>query len=182
MKKTAALLLALACILGLTACGAGTPAESADSQEISSVATANGFVLTLYADRASYSEEEEICLRATLEYTGKGDTVTIWHGEPYITFSITDGESFETGGLIMTILTSTELEKGKIYEFVYSKSGGYSEDDPDADFWRAFYEEEALKLPAGTYTVTVSGAFYLSERQLPEEKGPACSLTITVTE
>lgn len=182
IKRIAALLLCLACLAGLTACGGEKAAEEGAAGEISSTAEANGFVLTLYADKAGYRTDEEIHIRATLEYTGEGNSVTIWHGEPYISFSISDGKDFDSGGLQLAVLTSTRLEKGKVYEYGYTKSGGYSADDPDAAFWEEFYASDALKLPAGSYTVTVSGMFYLTEALRPEDKGPSASLQITVTE
>ena len=198
VKKLLILSLVAVCALTFVACAnQGTeeqglqqdfvPSQYVDigedfaSQEISNTATKNGFELTLYANKATYTVDEEINLRATLEYKGDEDSVTIWHGDPYLTFSITDGRDFQTGGLVMTILTSTELEKGKIYEFDYQKSGGFDTMGPDAEFWREFYQEESLKLPAGTYTVTANGNFHLSEQLRMEEKGPSCNLQIEVT-
>lgn len=198
MRKMIAFAMAAVCALSFAACDAQkdeetnlqqdfVPGQHVDvetdrvSQEISSTATKNDFELTLYADKAAYTVDEEINLRATLEYKGEKDAVTIWHGDPYLTFSITDGKDFKTGGVVMTILTSTELEKGKVYEFAYQKSGGFDTLAPDAEFWREFYQEESLKLPAGTYTVTANGSFHLSEQMRAEEKGPSCNLQIEVT-
>lgn len=197
MKKVLALVTVAVYIFGLAACAEQeqnenlqqdfVPGQYVDveadpaSQEISNTATKNGFELKLYADKAVYTVDEEINLRATLEYKGDKDTVTIWHGDPYLTFSITDGKDFRTGGLVMTILTSTELEKGKVYEFAYQKSGGFDTLAPNAEFWREFYAEDVLKLPAGTYTVTADGNFHLSDQLKHEEKGPSCNLQIEVT-
>ncbi|MBQ8238305.1 MAG: M56 family metallopeptidase [Oscillospiraceae bacterium] len=149
---------------------------------ISSSAMANGFEIKLYADQDTYTTDDEIKIWATLEYQGAGDTITIWHGDPYLTFSLSDGGDFNSGGLVHDILTSTTLQKGEVYRFEYAKSGGYSVNDSDADFWESFYQDPQLHLPAGTYTVSVNGLFYLSPDQLPEEKGPSCQLQITITE
>lgn len=65
--------------------------------------------------------------------------------------------------MFLDLLTSTILLKDKLYKFDYVKNGGYSEDDPKADFWRKFYQEENLYLPKGEYTVKVSGAFSIFE-------------------
>ena len=152
------------------------------SQQISSAASANGFEIKLYADRDYYHQSDAIHLWATLEYQGEGDTVTIWHGRPYITFSISDGADFNTGGMVATILTSTQLRKGEVYRFEYRKSGGYDPAAPDGEYWENFYQEEGLHLPPGTYTVTVNGAFSVSQEQRPGEQGPSCELEITVTQ
>lgn len=152
------------------------------SRQISSSASANGFEIRLYADQDDYTTSDEIHIWATLEYQGEGDTVTIWHGLPYITFSITDGADFNTGGMVATILTSTQLRRGEIYRFEFQKSGGYDPAAPDSAFWENYYQEESLHLPPGTYTVTVNGEFSISQEQRPDEQGPSCELQLTVTE
>lgn len=150
------------------------------TSEISSTCTANDFVLKLFADKASYTTDEAIQIWATLEYTGEKDAFTIWHGIPYISFSLTDGADFNVDGMIMTVLTSTELSRGEVYHFDYVKSGGFSADDPNAEFWEKFYQEEELRLPAGIYTVTVRGAFSLSEDVVNDDSGLSCQLQIKV--
>jgi hypothetical protein len=40
-----------------------------------------------------------------------------------------------------------------------TKSGGYSADDPDADFYRAFFSEPEVKLPAGVWDITAVATF-----------------------
>jgi len=148
--------------------------------QIEAEATENDFSLKLYADNSVYSTDETIKIWASLEYVGNLNSITIWHGDPYIVFSITDGAGFNSSGFINDILTSTELKKGELYHFDYVKSGVWDTQGPDADFWENFYQEEELELPAGTYTISVDGAFYLSEDILSAEKGPSCELQITV--
>ena len=150
--------------------------------QISSIATANGFEIRLYSEKTFYRMDEAVILWATLEYKGDGNRITIWHGEPYITFSVSDGGDFESGGVVLSVLTSTTLKKGQVYRYEFAKSGGYGETDPNADFWESYYRDPQLHLPAGTYTVSVDGGFYLSPEQHPTEKGPSCKLEITVTE
>jgi len=121
------------------------------------------FDLELYSDKEIYKTTEKINIWATLKYIGDNNQIKIWHGEPYICFYISDDEEFNIGGIICSILTSTILEKDKLYKFDYAKNGGYSEDDPKADFWKEFYSEKDLYLPAGEYTVKVWGHFSLME-------------------
>ena len=192
MKRIQVFTLAFMCMLVLVGCqgqqgreqtGAGETKDLVDSiaaAQIEAEATENDFRLKLYADDRVYHTDEAIQIWATLEYVGAEDTVTIWHGNPYIAFSITDGGDFRAYGVVHDILTSTELKKGEIYRFDYAKSGGYETQAPDADFWEEFFREDDLRLPAGTYTVSVNGAFYLSEQLQPAEKGPFCALQITV--
>ncbi|RCX11274.1 hypothetical protein DFR58_12647 [Anaerobacterium chartisolvens] len=121
------------------------------------------FELKLYSDKITYSTSDKINIWATLKYMGENDHIKIWHGEPYINFYISDGKDFNIGGIVNDILKSTELEREKLYKFDYSKNGGFSADDPRADFWEKFYSETYLYLPEGEYTVKVGAAFSLEE-------------------
>ena len=193
MKRNQVVLVCLLLLLAtlLSACaekekGIDLEAEgAAQAQRVE----ANDFEMTLYADQEICKSNEPIQIWATLRYTGKDDTATIWHGIPYMNFSITDGEEFNIGSQILTVLTSTELEKDKIYRFDYQKSGAWDANDPNASFWENFYQEQELLLPAGEYTVSVSGAFSLtSPLPAPAMTEPAtdsksdllCELTIKV--
>lgn len=121
------------------------------------------FRLILFIDKLKYKSNEKIDLFSTLEYTGLEKNITISHGLPYINYSISDGKDFNVRGVTATILTHTTLDKGKVYTFPYFKSGAFSEDDPDADFWRTFYSEKDLYLPPGNYTLAVYCNFSLTE-------------------
>ena len=185
-------ILVFVCLLALSGCqspqnqgqmetdGANSTASENTATQIEAETTENDFCMTLYADNSAYSTDDAIQIWATLEYVGSQRFAAIWHGDPYIVFSITDGEDFHVSGLVQYGLDRTILQKGQLYHFDYVKSGGYDTLAPDADFWREFYHEEELKLPAGTYTVSVEGEFYLSEDMRSAEKGPSCSLQITV--
>ena len=155
----------------------GTADESADgaAQDYSSL-----FELNLYTDKTIYSTTEKIKIWATLKYIGKDNHIKIWHGDPYISFYISDGKDFDTGGFVHDILMSTDLEKGKLYHFDYTKNGGYSADGPKAEFWRGFYAEEDLYLPEGEYTVKVATAFTLTEKQEKNASNLSKELKITV--
>ncbi len=145
MKKWRKLVLYMALSLCLTACAATSPpAQPGNEEENSGVAQANDFKMKLFSDKKVYKTTEDIKLWATLVYQGQEETVTIWHGLPYLTFNITDGKDFNLQGVIQTILTSTTLHQGEVYRTDYVKSGGWSADAPDAAFWEEFFREEAL--------------------------------------
>ena len=113
------------------------------------------FELKVYSDKTTYSTTDKIKIWATLKHTGKNSHIKIWHGDPYISFYISDGKDFNIGGLVDTVLISTELEKGKLYSFDYFKNGAYTADDPKADFWKKFYAEKDLYLLEGEYSIKV---------------------------
>jgi hypothetical protein len=143
---------------------------------------ADVFEMNLFSDKEVYKTTDTIQIWATLEYTGNNDTIKIWHGIPYMSFVITDGKNFTTGGMSQTILTSSILEKGEIYYFDYKKSGAWDPANPDASFWENFYNEKDLFLPAGEYTVILKGDFYLtfSDQGIEEYSGLLCELNIKI--
>jgi hypothetical protein len=128
--------------------------------------------MKFYYDKLEFSTEEKIDFLATLEYIGEEETIKIQHGIPYIDFLISDGKDFNIGGTVLTVLAVSTLNNGEIYAFPYKKSGGYSEDQPDAQFWREFFSQKDLYLPAGSYTVTLRPSFDI---QLPSSKGTSGS-------
>ncbi len=121
------------------------------------------FELNLYTDKQTYKTTDKIKIWATLKYIGNDNHIKIWHSNPYISFTITDGKKFETGGIFDDVLTSTILVKDKLYKYDYVKTGGYSEDDTNVDYWKKFYQEKDLYLPEGEYIIKVGGAFSLTE-------------------
>ena len=160
--------------------------DTAGKTEVSEVTADNDldynklFELELYSDKQLYKTTDKIKIWATLKYIGSNSQIKIWHGDPYISFFISDGKDFNIGGIINTILTSTTLDKDKVYSFDYSKNGGYSSNDPKADFWKKFYEEKDLYLPEGEYTIKVGGAFSLTEPPSEGKNDLSKEIKITV--
>lgn len=144
------------------------------------VQSKNLFDLKLYSDKQIYKVDEKISIWATIEYTGDSSEIKIWHGEPYLVFSITDGKDFNLEGVVLDILKSTTLKKGTIYRHGFIKSGGYSADDPNAGFWKKFFEEKDLYLPEGEYTIKVSSAFSLTQDVLESEYHKSAEIKIKV--
>lgn len=121
------------------------------------------FKLTLYIEEGPYFHNEHINIFSTLEYIGNEDTIKIWHGLPFFNYKIFDGEYYFSEGMVATILTSTILEKGETYIFPFKKSGGWSSDDPNADFWENYYKDKKLKLPRGEYLLSAYSDFGLTD-------------------
>ena len=140
------------------------------------------FILSIFSDKEVYSTADSIQVWATLEYIGDYDEITIWHSLPAIIFTITDGNAFNMDGLVADVLEKTILQRGEVYRFEFQKSGGWSADDPDADFWQRFFLEEDLRLPAGEYAITVIGGFSLTERMMDSPSGLRAELNIRIVE
>ena len=146
----------------------------------------NDFIMTLNADRRTYSTSDSINIWGTLEYIGDYDTKKIWHGCPPMLFLISGGDEIDfgnhVGGGVRAILKASVLERGKVYHFEYQKCVRWNADDPNAEFWENFAREEELLLPVGEYTITLIGGFSLSESVSDSESGLKAELTIVVTE
>ncbi len=130
------------------------------------IAEDKNFLVRTYINKLEFKESEEISMYSTIEYIGEKDSITIWSGEPYFNYTIYNGQEYFNEGVMLTMLKSTVLTKGEIYTIPFSKSGGFSEDDPKADFWRKYYSEKELKLPKGEYSFSAYTAFTLDEEQV----------------
>lgn len=124
------------------------------------------FQVKTYINKLKFKENEEISMYSTIEYIGEKDSITIWSGEPYFHYKIYNGQEHFNEGLTLDLLKKTVLNKGEIYTIPFSKSGGYSEDDHKADFWKHYYSEKELKLPKGKYSFTAYTDFSLNEKQV----------------
>ena len=163
--KRLIILIMLFIVVSLSAC---------EKEEIAPIITREGrqvaesfddnFRIILYSEKDIYSDTEEINIWGSLEYIGPEDSIDIHSGEPYIGFDVeSEGVPF-IQNIIFTILKTTTLEKGVVHEFPLRKSGGFSENDEDADFWREFYTEERMLFPKGEYQLTFSTGFYIDTR------------------
>jgi len=143
----------------------------------------NDFIMTLNSNKHTYSTDDTIKIWGTLEYVGDNNTVRIWHSCPFMAFTIAGGKfGLGMGGFSFLILTSSVLESRRVYHFEYQKNGVWNDDDPNAKYWEDFVSEEDLFLPAGEYTITLSGDFGLSERVSENESGLKAELGIVVTQ
>ena len=146
----------------------------------------NDFIMTLNSDKHIYSTTDIIRLWGTLEYVGEDEAMTIYSSCPFMLFSIAGGNDIDFGRVmgadVVDVLVESVLVSGQVYHFDYQKSGGWSADDPDVEYWELFFSEEDLLLPAGEYSITLSGGFSLSERIIGNESRLRAELIIVVTE
>lgn len=168
MRRRLLISLFLILIISTTGCQVAKD-KNIEKPDIEVQDSTPNFDLQLYTDKLSYKTTDKILIWATLKYTGSKNQITIWHSEPFIRFLISDGKDFRTGGMVIDVLASTILEKDKLYRFEHVKSGGFSDDEPNAEFWKKFYAEKDLYLPAGEYEITVAENFSLSKDNMNDE-------------
>ena len=169
MKQRKVYVLIMVTVLILAGCSqAGANPEETDARPLVFEARDQNFEVKTYIDKLEYDEDEEIEVYSTIEYIGENDSVKIWSGEPYFHHRIHDGSKFINSDIVLNVLKETVLKKGEVYTIPFSKSGGFTQEDPDIEFWEQYFSEEALKLPAGDYTFTAVTDFCLDMDQKEE--------------
>jgi hypothetical protein len=127
------------------------------------------FMLRLRAAEAVYRTYEPIDVVAELTYIG-ADPKVVLSGGVVLGFGIRqlDGE------LAMDPLwplpcgpLGTLSPGGRPLVIPFAKSGGYGADDPNRDFWVAYFEDPELRLPEGSWEIYAIPAFRV---------GPGCEL------
>ena len=106
---------------------------------------AEDFVLRIFSDAETYQAGEIITIWAEFTYIGEEPYIEIFHAMPYLTFTIVGENDFGMSALQVLVLANTTLYRDEIQRFDFAKSGGFGEDDEDADFWRAFFDDPKLR-------------------------------------
>ncbi|MCR2805803.1 hypothetical protein [Paenibacillus soyae] len=190
-RRLPRLLAAAMLIILLSACGSdkteepmGTmpPALAEKMAEPKLVHKDDLFEMKLNIGRTEFKTGEPIELSASLTYIGEEESITVWGPGTRVVFAITDGKDFDMDGATTLELASHELARGETFEYPFEKSGGFGADDPDAAFWKKFYAEKELRLPAGTYLISAVCNFSLTEEVVDSDYRGEVYTTVTVTE
>lgn len=140
---------------------ASTPSAAAHGPP--SAATDGPFTLTLSAGRASYRADEPIDdIVAELVYAGGVSELTIsGSGSGLVVFSTEElnGTRHQTGFQHDDCVPYAIQSDQPIRE-PFSKSGGYSADDPNRAYWEQYFAERELRLPAGEWDMTAWSTLY----------------------
>ena len=155
--------LGLALGIAVTACGGSSP-----SPPIASIAPVGAerasdvqgaFQLTFELPKTTYRAGEAIEGRATLAVIG--DAAVAFGssgGGPFVfDFAEVDGPR-RVGGAMTADCAPYRLEPGRPMTSAITKSGGFSADDPEAPFYRAFLADPVVSLPAGDWRITAGAS------------------------
>lgn len=182
-KKGPVLISLFMCIIViLTACVKNKEEEKESPSNIIVSNKDEIFELKVYLDKDNYRSKEIIHCYATVEYIGEEDSITIYSSDPLVGFSLKDDKYFDGTYGAETILMHTTFEKGKTVRFDYKKSGGWSEDDPNADFYKKFFSTKDLILPEGKYEISATIEGSLDRNDILNSKysnSVASSITVT---
>jgi hypothetical protein len=117
------------------------------------------FRLMLSAGRSTYAAGEPIDIEAALRYVGTSKE-TISGLAEFIVFSLdqVDG-TIQTTPASRLMCGSWDFEPGQTRIQPFTKMGSYDDDGPLATFFRSYFSDPVLRLPAGIFKITAGISF-----------------------
>jgi len=170
-------------LIVMIAAAAGCSQSIVETEETSIGASTNNsdFNLSIWTDKSIYSTDEPIECSASLEYIGESD-LTVFHSDPLIVFYI-QGGNFNGEWARQDSLNRTEFTCQEEIVIPFEKSGGWSSDDPNAEFFQEFYSEDELFLPPGEYLLWTQIEYSTDENDFSGSHNTLeVSVSITVQE
>ena len=183
--------------LVLASCAVQPPAPTAPSPEaesspttaaesspnlVSETVTEGDFTLAATAEPATAVAGAPIEVNAVLTHDRPDPVIVSGSGSGIVFFSVTreedglsSGPPEGTGDCVARSLAAETVVP-------FFPSGGYSADDPNADFKKAYQRSPELRLPAGTWRIDVATFASLGEGCSGPPLDLQVSLTVVVTE
>lgn len=161
-RRLAPLALASLLIVAVSGCDLGATDEPT---AIGGRTTAAGFVLEVRLPSQTFAAIDAIPVATTLTWTGQPGEGRIWgSGSGPVTFAIEEvgGGRRMMGGAMTADCRMTDFPAGVPTEIPFRKSGGWPAEDPNADFYTAWFKDPVLHLPAGRWKLTVSAGGFLA--------------------
>lgn len=147
------------------ACGSGQPGSLLPaSPPITRVGDAQGFSLHVTLPASTFAAGEVIPISTTVTWNGPADSARIFgSGMGPVAFLVAEvgGAGRTMGGVMTADCAVKAYSRGVPVAIPLQKSGAYQENDPQAEFYRAWNADPALRLPAGRWQVAVSLSGYL---------------------
>ena len=178
------MLVRLLLVAGLLVVACGSPADpSTLDAPARSEAVDGRFGLAFELPRTTWTTREAVEGQAALLLLGNGRTEIGASGAGPIAFSIIEVGGARAMGAASTadcathVLSATEPITSRI-----TKSGGWSEDDPNAAFYEAFFADPALHLPPGTWDITAVATFIEGRGCAGASHDLSATIRITVTD
>lgn len=174
----------LSVALLLAACSpASTPTPSAPELASGTVG-GHGMTLSVTAEPAVVGAGEPIDVQAVVTNDGVEPLVLSGSGSGFVFFSVTRLEDGLTSGEpgMTADCAPHVVPAGEPIVVPFAKSGGWSEDDPNAAFLRTYFSEPELSLPSGTWRIDVSTVATIGEGCVGPQLDLKLSVLLTVTE
>jgi hypothetical protein len=154
-------LIAMALCLLVAACGSAPVSPTASSVPGAQAAQLQApYLLTLDLPRDTWKAGEPITGTATLSLVQGAGMDLGGSGGGLIFFDYTEvNGARHVGGAMTADCRPYRLESGTPVSAALSHSGGFSADQPDADFYRAFLTAPDVRLPAGDWKISAFAEF-----------------------
>jgi hypothetical protein len=118
------------------------------------------FRLDFELPKATYREDEAVEGIATLRLLGPGALTLGTSGDGPLTFGIRELTGTRDMGPASRASCGTfDIGEGTPVTSTITKSGGWAADDPNAAFYKAFFQDEQVHLPPGTWEITAYASF-----------------------
>jgi len=123
------------------------------------------FNLRIQAGSAVYRYGVPIQIRAWLTGTGpRAQEQLVASGSGLVLFTWEQqGGDLRQEALATAVCAPYSMNRGQALPAPFAKSGGFSADDPHAAFWKQYFADPALHLPAGRYRIHAQTDFYVGE-------------------
>jgi hypothetical protein len=144
----------------------------------------HGMTLSVTAEPAMVAAGQPIEVEAIVTNDGAEPLVLSGSGAGFVFFSVTRIEDGLTSGQPAATADCVPhvLPPGEPLLVPFSKSGGFSPDDPNADFLSTYFSEPELTLPPGTWRIDITTSGTLGEGCTGEQLGHEIALMVTVTD
>jgi hypothetical protein len=143
-------LLVTAALLG------GCSSEPPPATPPAAIAQGDGFVLAMTVPTDHFALGEAIDVRTSLTWAGPAPNAAIWgsgSGPVVFLFEELTGRRRMIGGAMTADCARHPYVQSVATPIPFHKSGGWNADDPDAAFYREFFADPLLRLPAGRWRV-----------------------------
>ncbi|MGZ8563458.1 MAG: hypothetical protein ACXWWU_07545 [Candidatus Limnocylindria bacterium] len=167
-----------------TPLGSGTQPGPTAPELAAGTVSGHGMTLSATAEPAVVAAGEPISVEAVVTNDGAEPIVLSGSGSGFVFFSVTrveDGLTSGPPGMTMDCAQHV-LAPGEPTVVPFSKSGGFSPDDPNAAFLRTYFADPELTLPSGTWRIDVSTAATIGGGCTGPQLDLALALLVTVTE
>jgi hypothetical protein len=166
----------------LAACAGQTPAAPSAGPTERASDVKGAFQLTFELPRTTFRAGERIEGRATLEViSGAAVPFGSSGSGPFVfTFEEIGGRRI-VGGAMTADCSPYRLEPGRPMTSAITKSGGWSADDPNAAFYRAFLADPVVSLPAGDWRIAAGASLVEGEGCSGASRSLAAPITVHVT-
>jgi len=134
---------------------AENPAPS-DSGPVSNTARDAAFAVQMSLPRSVYHVGEAIEVATTATYVGSAPTVRAYsEWDSLVVFSLEqlDGPRDMLDVVSDLMCREVDLGRDQPIDVPFLKNGGYSATDPQAAFWKQYFADRELHLPAGQWRI-----------------------------